>query len=494
MCCFVDKDNVDKSTTCEKFIGLGCGESMLKSLCDTYGVKKLDKANGGGRVIMYAHNSGFDFLFLLKYLKASKIIRQGTSLLLYKGRYAHKGKIIEITIRDTYKLISKPLRDFGKCFNLKQSKEVMPYSLQTEDLIKKRYLSRAEVMGASELVLHAPVLNKTKLGSQEKEEREFYKAFWSNADRWRCYDADSDQFDLIKYAGKYCAMDCLVLKSGYEIFNNWMIEATGLSIFSHLTIPSLVHEYFIQQGCYKDVLECSGVVRAFIQKCVVGGRTMLRNNEKCRIVGGEEYSRFHDGEGKMGSIQTGGLADYDAVSLYPSAMFRMKGFLKGRPQVLSSNQLNYKFLQHQDGYFIKINILKIGTMRPFPLMSEMRDGVRCFVNENLQGVYVDKVGLEDMINFQGVEFETIQGYYFSDARNDTIKKVIRELFQERIIKKKAKNPIQEIYKLLMNSSYGKAIMRPVEHKDKIVSSTLKKDNFVSTNFASIEHFRKHEFR
>ena len=46
------------------------------------------------------------------------------------------------------------------------------------------------------------------------------------------------------------------------------------------------------------------------------------------------------------------LADFDACSLYPSAMFRMPGYLKGMPKVL--NNLSYDFLKNQSGYFIRI--------------------------------------------------------------------------------------------------------------------------------------------
>ena len=36
---------------------------------------------------------------------------------------------ITIIIKDSYKLIPMPLRDFGKCFNLDCHKEVMPYGV-----------------------------------------------------------------------------------------------------------------------------------------------------------------------------------------------------------------------------------------------------------------------------------------------------------------------------------------------------------------------------
>ena len=51
------------------------------------------------------------------------------------------------------------------------------------------------------------------------------------------------------------------------------------------------------------------------------------------------------------------IADFDACSLYPSAMYFMDGLLKGLPQVL--NNTSYDFLNSQDGYFIRIKIIKL---------------------------------------------------------------------------------------------------------------------------------------
>ena len=41
-------------------------------------------------------------------------------------------------------------------------------------------------------------------------------------------------------------------------------------------------------------------------------------------------------------------------------MNRMLGYLKGMPKVLKQNMLNYDFLKKQNGYFIRVKILKVG--------------------------------------------------------------------------------------------------------------------------------------
>ena len=46
-------------------------------------------------------------------------------------------------------------------------------------------------------------------------------------------------------------------------------------------------------------------------------------------------------------------------------------------------------------------------------------------------VYIDKTGLEDAITFQEIEFEILDGYYFNEGHNNTIKKTIRHVYSMR---------------------------------------------------------------
>ena len=78
----------------------------------------------------------------------------------------------------------------------------------------------------------------------------------------------------------------------------------------------------------------------------------------------------------------------------------------------------------------------------FPLTSKINeDGVRDFTNYmSTEIIYIDKVGLEDLITFHDAEFEIIDGYYFNEGRNDTtINTVIQDLYDKRL-KLKKKNP------------------------------------------------------
>ena len=107
----------------------------------------------------------------------------------------------------------------------------------------------------------------------------------------------------------------------------------------------------------------------------------------------------------------GKVADFDACSLYPSAMKRLGGYLLGAPKVLGPDQLDYEFLRQQDGFFVKVRVTSVANRRQFPLASVVnrQTGARDWSNE-LEGkeLYLDKAGLEDLIRFQGVEFEVLK--------------------------------------------------------------------------------------
>ena len=77
----------------------------------------------------------------------------------------------------------------------------------------------------------------------------------------------------------------------------------------------MASSFMLKPGCYDNVYQISGAIQQFITKCVVGGRIATNSNKQYHI-----------------KKKT---ADFDACSLYPSAMYFMEGFLKGLPNVLS---------------------------------------------------------------------------------------------------------------------------------------------------------------
>lgn len=434
LCCIYKNENMKQT-----FYGEDCGRKMLDSL------------SSDTRLI--AHNSSYDYTFINKYLTSDNIIMKGKKLINGEFKYFNnrlskeQEGYINIQIKDSSSLITAKLSKFGEMFQLEQGKEVMPYKLYNKDTINQIYVS----------------LTDTKKFLDTDEE---YNQLIENCKKWNILKGD--MFNIIAYSSEYCMIDCKVLCKGYWKFREWIKEATELDINNYFTLPSLANAYLLKQGCYDGVYKMSGNVRSFIQKAVIGGRTMLRNNQK-------QYVK-------------GKIADFDGVSLYPSSMKRISGFPLGKPKVLKTT--NYGIVKNYDMYVVEIIIKEVNKSREFPLMSYITDeGVRNWSN-NMKNkrMVVDKTTLEDLITFQEIEFDIVRGYYYDEGFNTTINKVIEHLFNERLKKKKEKNPIQVVYKLLMNSAYGKTILKPIDSETKTIKGEEEAIKYVVHNYNKIIEF------
>ena len=418
----------------KEFIGENCGLQMLFSL----------KRN----TRLIAHNATYDFRFLIQYLRNVNELARGNKLISAKGRFND----YDIEIKDSYHLITMPLRNFPKVFAIENTiKEVMPYTLYNEINIEKRFVPIDEALSV--------------IAEDEKEQ------FLNNIKRWDLQKDDT--YDIIKYSSLYCEIDCKILCEGYNTFRKWIKETFKLDIDFILTGASLAHQYFVNEGCYEGVNELGGVPQLFIQGCVVGGRVMCAENKKMKL----DYV----------------INDFDAVSLYPSAMYRMDGFLKGVPKVIENH--DYNWIKNQDGYFIDITIDSVGIHRKFPLMSYKNEaGVRVFTNDMIgRTIRVDKYTLEDIIKFHNATFTVIRGYYFDEGYNTKVRDVITTIFNKRLDAKKVKNPIEMVYKLIMNSGYGKSIMKPVETESRFFDTYDNEDEFnvyLTRNYNWITSFIK----
>ena len=250
-------------------------------------------------------------------------------------------------------------------------------------------------------------------------------------------------FDVTKYLSICCKLDCKVLMHGYEVFRGWMLEHTKLDVDNFTTIQSMASTFMLKPGCYDSVYQTPGVTQQYITRCVVGGRVVTNPNKQYHVK-------------KK-------IADVDACSLYPSAMYFMEGFLQGLPQALKDT--SYDFLKQQDGYFTRIRNIKPNRHLDFPLTSKLNEdgGVRNLTNDmENETMYVDKVGLGDLITYHEAEFEVPDGYYSNSGRNNRINDAIKDLHDLRKKLKRDKNPAQMVIKLLMNSMYGKTVIKPVE--------------------------------
>jgi hypothetical protein len=191
------------------------------------------------------------------------------------------------------------------------------------------------------------------------------------------------------------------------------------------------------------------------------------------------------------------VVDFDAVSLYPSAMNRLY-VLEGIPYVLSSEMLSVDYLKKHlfdddqveplserfiSCFFIEIEITEIEIKRHFPLINTGEG----YHNE-LTHMYVDHITFEDL-SLQKIECRVIRGYYYKDRRDLSIRNVVEGLFNLRLKYKNEGNPTQEIIKLLLNSIYGKTILKPIETNVKLIDKKLS-DKYIYRNYNSIDKYEE----
>ena len=108
-----------------------------------------------------------------------------------------------------------------------------------------------------------------------------------------------------KYAEFYCQQDVNILRIGFNKLREGFIKDFKVDPFNFISISSLANEVFNQRVYYpnQNLYKLGGHVRYFCSKAIYGGRCMTAYNKKWHVKKN--------------------LCDFDAVSLYPSAMSRL---------------------------------------------------------------------------------------------------------------------------------------------------------------------------
>jgi len=418
--------------------------------------------NSKGDIIVYFHNLKYDFNVLVKDLNiTNKCEKDGQ---LYSVKIIHKyfSNTRSIEFRDSYKLFNYPLSKFNKSFGLPKhldKKEAIAYNYYTVDNIQNRKVS---------IDLYSKYFEK------EETKKLFYKIIDENKS---LFGVEDGYFNPKKYYLHYLKYDCLVLGEGLKKFKEAVDDITDnkLNLFDSLTISSLSNKYIALMGSFDGLYEVSGNLRDFISKAVTGGRVQCLERTKKQILNGK-------------------FADFDGVSLYPSAIYRLcneYGLPIGKAYRIDKYQKNE--LDRYSYYVVKIKITKINKEQQLPMVSyKDKNGSLQYTNDAGDGIntYVDKYTLNDWVNFQDIEFEIIDGVYWNNGYNKKMGGVINKIFTERRKYKKQKNnAMQLILKLMMNSAYGKTIIKKSFVKKEIVK-IQNINNYIHNHYYLIKSFTK----
>ena len=415
-------------------------------------------------IICYFHNLKYDYHILERYLNMTGKVLKDNQVYSVKVRFYK----YNIEFRDSYKLIPHGLGKFKKIFDLDAEfgkKEAIAYTYYTEENFGKRV----------DISLYRTFL--------KEEDKYIFDDIIKN----ECtYDKKTNTFDPLSYYLEYLRLDCLTLKKGLEKFNTLILEITGnLSIYHCLTISSLTDKYMINNGAYDGVYSVKGNLREYISRAVYGGRVCVNEKYKKKVV-----------EGK--------ISDYDGVSLYPSAIKRLCSEI-GLPTGEAKRITNLSTIDYQYA-ILTVKINKVNKTQQIPFIAHKGDGVINYLNEPPpEPIIIDIITLQDYIKFHKIEYEIIDGVYWSGNFNNKMGELVQTLFNERLKYKKTKPALAETIKLMLNSSYGKTIMKKSNTEIKIIKNQSKKgkdgekiistidevfESYVYNNFRTIKWYRK----
>ena len=281
------------------------------------------------KVIIYFHNLRYDANFILGALERISSIESGSRLFQAKGYfYLHHWEngvrtgstSFAITLRDSWAFLQCKLKDFTKMFNLEEEKDSdFNYSCMTPNTLKEDDYLPTE-------------------SDKEWVEKIPPKYICKRTGRVLIY----------KYATDYCIQDCRVLQKGFDIFVKDCSDKLGLCVDKCITTASLAHNYMIKEGCLDGVVQLEGCVREYVQQSVVGGRVMTRNNTTNEYRDPDPQDRLDDDDSiDPKDRQDQGLVDFDAVSLYPTAMTKIPGYPIGRPtKFMGDPELSAHYIQY----------------------------------------------------------------------------------------------------------------------------------------------------
>ena len=143
---------------------------------------------------------------------------------------------------------------------------------------------------------------------------------------------------------------------------------------------------------------------------------------------------------------------------------------------------------------------------PFIAHKKSKDSIRYTNTPPDKPIIIDSITLEDYINFHDIEYTVMDGVYWDEGRNRKMGEVIQTLFNSRMKYKKTNVALANTIKLMLNSAYGKTIMKKSKYKKQIVRTVRRRYNkstkkwitesdtnindYVYNNFNTIRSYRK----
>lgn len=438
------------------------------------------KSDGKKWAIVYYHNLKYDIELMLEDIDIRSDLND-KGRLFYVG-IMHLGMYIEL--RDFVKIVSEPLHKFAKMFDLAEDmhkKEAIAYNYYKLNNRPSQY-NNDSLTGVITKFNYVDVELYGKYLRDDKERSILKKNLRSNP---TLFKYDGTKFDPWAYYEYYLRYDCLVLGLGIITLRN-ELEILDLDLFNFYTIGSLSIEYAKKNGAFDGVYQVKGILRKFIHKGINGGRNHVNAYYQKRLID-HNVTDTNGNKFYKDSSSFEGITDLDGVSLYPSAMKRIareSGFPLGKAKLIEGE---FKPNEYDD-YVVEIVIDDVCKYQDMPMICVRSDKTSLQYTNDVpeDTIVVDKITLEDYINFHHITYRFIQGVYWNEGFNKNIgENVIHKLFNMRLDAgaKYEKDPItgkklklikpaneakRQLYKMIMNSIYGKTIPKLRRTSSKVI--------------------------
>lgn len=297
-------------------------------------------------------------------------------------------------------------------------------------------------------------------------------------------DYISSPFDLQAVSIAYQKLDVIALAHCYKCYCEAMIKITGLDPSQKLTGPGFANEYVINSisnfdhtndGIHKIHLIKDIKLDGFIRKAIRGGRCFVQKS----YFQSDHYSELSNWSNmsqadrvKLYESVVDALVDFDATSMYASAMTLYK-YPVGTPRVLLSDEFDSVMTLLNTQRYDKTCIIRCDVDFDRPerfctaLISESVDGHLEYNFLKKERIEICSVDLEEAIKYNGAHVTKVYDVLQWDSTAFIFRHCIKQLFELRL--KNKNNAVGDCCKTLMNSSYGRLIMKILDTQTKVYS-------------------------
>lgn len=427
--------------------------------------------------IIYFHNLNYDWSILSREKGITNLNKVEKSNQIYQTEFKYFGKYF--IFKCSYKIIPRPLRDFSEAFKLDVSKqEYILYELYSDENKVLPFVTyRPYIIGEDYKVAFKDEKGYEKLLPHELEVSPDSYIIVDNrivipetvATKLSEYFNNGKYFHM-KHLRYYLHYDIVTMRDGILVYREQMKQVTispkypeGQDIYNNCSLPSFAFDHLNGKGCLDNIYSVRRGLRQYLEGALYGGRVFTRYNRKWDIRGILKY--------------------YDFNSLYPSASATLrngapagqaKEFTKDFISMINTLDTKAKMeeLIKYPNYVIEFKITRVGKERAVGIINHnnFADGVTRY-DGSIRGLtnLITKQAtytVEDLVEYQDIDFDLLSGVYWEE-RDFTICEVFRELYAQRLIHKDNKaDLLQEMVKLIMNSSLGKLAISETTTKSK----------------------------